>query len=110
MNTLNPIAEMGRFIAGSISLSRAKQRFAELLGWETAQDIQAEVVATQRKIATVAYAARVGVDEALSVMTAAQCPQSPGGKNITPCEAETIAKRISRERERMHNVSEMATV
>jgi hypothetical protein len=48
---------MGRFIRASISLARAKRRFSELLGWEAAEDIHADVVVLQQKVCQSAYSA-----------------------------------------------------
>lgn len=76
-----PIAEMGHFIGGSIREARAEQRFDEVLGWETAQDIHGEIVEAQAG--------------AVSELDRAQCPKSPGGVAILPCEAKRIRARIT---------------
>lgn len=107
---MNPVAEMGRFIAGSINLARAKRQFAELLGWEACADVQADVVAHERAIAARAHKAETCDREALRVGDAATRPDSDGGANITPKEWAGIRARINRSAEIDHDVSEAATI
>lgn len=107
---MSAIAEMGRYIAGSITLARGKRLFAELLGWEACGDIHAEIVAGVRQVRDEAHRAETYDREALRAMDEAAAPQSEGGLLITPAEAQRIRALVARSAEHDHNASELASV
>jgi hypothetical protein len=103
---MKPLLEMGRYIAGSISLTRAKRQFGELLGWEAAQDIHTEIVTEVRQVRDVAHAAETYDREALRELDVALADDGV----INAEEAKKIRALVTRSAEADHNASELAAV
>lgn len=101
-----PITELVKFLRGWGIACRHDQSYDELLGVEVAQEIVADVATDQQERARKAYEAEHYDREALKALTAAQAPDSDGGVNITPKEAQLIAAPIGRSADIDHNLSE----
>ena len=107
---MNPLAELRRFLANSETIARAKKNWSELMGYEAASDIAADIVKHEGAIRDEAHRAAVSANEALKLIQAAQAPDSDGGANITPAEAKVFVPYMVNAEAHAHDASEMATV
>ncbi len=105
----NPLTALCELIGGSINLARAARNFAEVLGWESAEDLAKDAVSHQRGIAASAHKAETHAREALKLIDAAQEPGSDGGEMITPKEAQRIKALDAKAAEFAHDAGEMAS-
>ncbi len=103
---MSALAEMGKYLAGSCALARAGRRWAELLGWEAAQDIHGEIVAGVRQVRDEAHRAEVYDREALRELETALADDGV----IDSVEAKKIRALVTRSAEHDHNASELAAV
>lgn len=106
----HPLASLQLLCRGSVNLARRARNFIEQLGWESAEEVVETAVRHERGIAASAYKAETYSREALKLMDAAQAPDSDGGENITPREAQAIRVLEAKSAEIDHDISDAAAV
>jgi predicted sulfurtransferase len=67
---MKPLTELRRFIKGSIVLLKQKRSWAEMLGYEVAEEIATEAADYQEKFRQAAFETRMFVREARSAVRA----------------------------------------
>ncbi len=104
---MHPITELRRFIANSQQIATTKGFWHELLGWDAAAEIAADIKTHEDKQSRSAYSAAIEDEEAVKLL------EEAAKDGLSQCDMPAVAKairNIRRSAERDRKISEAATV
>lgn len=89
------LAELGDRLRGFAASLRARRQHGDQLEAEVCLDVVADAAAEQGRVGRLAHRAQVHDQEAARILAAAQAPDSPGGRLITPDELRPALRLIN---------------